>query len=116
MKPLPVLMLSLALAASVSSPATAASLMLDFGNPAANTGVPESNTAASPGPVATGAYLTLSPGHALGPVTAGETTWNTITSSSPASSLSYGDGSSATGVNTAGWKVGSLAMASFRQR
>jgi hypothetical protein len=77
---------------------SAASLMLDFGNPAANTGVPESNTAASPGPVAAGSYLTLSPGHSTGDVAPGESTWNTITSSSPSSSLNYSNGTSATGV------------------
>ncbi len=79
-------------------PACAASLMLDFGNPTANTGVPESNTAASPGPVAAGGYLILSPGHSLGNVATGETTWNTITTSSLHSSLNYSNGTSATGV------------------
>jgi autotransporter-associated beta strand protein len=95
MKALPVLTLSLALAASF--PASAASLMFDFGNPTANTSVPETNTS-TPGPVASGGYLTLSPGHATGEVAPGETTWNTITASSPRSDLSYSDGTSATGV------------------
>ncbi len=96
MKTIPVLMWLLVLGASF--PASATSLMFDFGNPAANTSVPESSTAASPGPVATGTYLTLSPGHATGDVPPGETTWNTITTSDPHSSLSYSDGTSATGV------------------
>lgn len=69
--------------------------MLDFGNPATNTSVPESNNLATPGPVATGTYLTLSPGHVVGGVTSGETTWNTITTSDPNSSLKYSDGTSA---------------------
>ncbi|MBK1817016.1 PEP-CTERM sorting domain-containing protein [Luteolibacter yonseiensis] len=81
-----------------SQSVSAASLMLDFGNPAINTGVPESNTAASPGPVATGSYLTLSPGHATNAVGSGETIWNTITTSAPNSALSYSDGTTATGV------------------
>jgi len=77
---------------------SAATLMLDFGNPTANTSVPESNAAASPGPVASGGYLTLSPGHAEADVGLGETTWNTITTSSPNSSLKYSDGTTATGI------------------
>lgn len=96
MKSFPVLTLSLALAAS--SPASAISLMFDFGNPAANTSVPETNTAASPGPVAAGSYLTLSPGHSKGSVAPTETTWNTITASSPRSDLKYSDGTNATSV------------------
>lgn len=96
MKRLPILTLSLAFAAS--SPASAAGLMFDFGNPTANTSVPETNTAASPGPVASGSYLTLSPGHSTGSVTSTETTWNTITTSSPRSDLSYSNGTSAAGV------------------
>lgn len=93
MKTLPLTLLSIVACTVPSLPA--ATLMLDFGNPAANTGVPESNNTASPGPVATGAYLTLSPGHAKGGLSAGETTWNTITSSAPNSSLSYSDGTTA---------------------
>lgn len=77
---------------------SAATLMLDFGNPAANTSVPESNTAASPGPIAAGAYLTLSPGHSTNRVGASETTWNTITTSSANSSLNYSNGAAATGI------------------
>ena len=95
MKSLPVLTLSLAFAASF--PASAISLMFDFGNPTANTAVPETNTS-SPGPVASGNYLTLSPGHVTGDVATGETTWNTITTSGQRSDLSYSNGTSATGV------------------
>lgn len=95
MKPPSVLMLLFAFGAAL--PASANSLMLDFGNPTANTSTPETSTS-SPGPVATGTYLTLSPGHAIGAVALGETTWNTITTSSPRSDLSYSDGTSATGV------------------
>lgn len=94
MKPLPVLMLSLALA---SLPATAANLLLDFGNPTALAGG-ESNTNTSPGPVASGTYLTLSPGHALGSVPAGQTSWNTITASTSRTDLVFGDGSAAMGI------------------
>jgi len=94
MKTLPALMWLLG--ASLS--ASANSLMFDFGNPTANTAVPETNAAASPGPVAAGSYLTLSPGHSAGAVALSETTWNTITTSSPQSSLSYSNGTSATGV------------------
>jgi hypothetical protein len=95
MKALPVLTLSLAFAASF--PISAASLMFDFGNPTANTAVPETNTS-SPGPVASGNYLTLSPGHVTGDVEPGETTWNTITTSGQRTDLSYSNGTSATGV------------------
>ena len=95
MKTTPFLIGLLALGAGL--PATAASLMLDFGNPTANTSTPETS-ASSPGPTASGSYLTLSPGHALGSVAPGETSWNTITASSPVSSLNYSDGSSAVGV------------------
>lgn len=69
--------------------------MLDFGNPATNTSVAESSNLATPGPVATGSYLTLSPGHVVGGVAATETTWNTITTSDANSSLKYSDGTSA---------------------
>lgn len=96
MKNLPLAIL--AISASTMHSLSAATLMLDFGNPATNTSVPESNNTASPGPVATGAYLTLSPGHAIGGVTSAETTWNTITSSAANSSLSYSDGTSASTV------------------
>lgn len=96
MKNLPLAIL--AISACTMHSLSAATLMLDFGNPATNTGVPESNNTASPGPVATGAYLTLSPGHVIGGVTSAETTWNTITSSAANSSLSYSDGTSASTV------------------
>ncbi|MCW1884844.1 hypothetical protein OKA04_08900 [Luteolibacter flavescens] len=98
MKPFPVLASSLALVAGFPVSLSASSLMFDFGNPAPNTGVPETNVAASPGPVATGSYRTLSPGHAIGAVPLSDTTWNTITTSSPRSDLSYSDGTAATGV------------------
>ncbi len=52
MQPSTPLVLPFLIAASL--PVAAANLMLDFGNPTANTDVPESNTAASPGPVAAG--------------------------------------------------------------
>ena len=96
MKSIQILLLISALGAAL--PASADTLMLDFGNPTANTTVAESNTAASPGPVATGIYLTLSPGHATGDIPPGETTWNTITSSAPYGNLSYSNGNEATGV------------------
>src|SRR6218665_3519253 len=92
MKPLPVLTLSLALAASL--PASAISLMFDFGNPTPNTGSPET-TNTTPGPVASGSYLTLSPGHAKGRVIPTDTTWNTVTASTPRSDLKYSDGTNA---------------------
>jgi hypothetical protein len=96
MKPLPVLTLSLALAAGLSAPSSAANLLLDFGNPAAHTGTP--TTSNSPGPVAAGDYLTLSPGHALGSVPAGQTSWNTITTSTARTDLVFGDNSAASGI------------------
>lgn len=95
MKKKPLLILLLALGAVL--PASATSLMFDFGNPTTNTATPETS-ASSPGPVATGVYLTLSPGHAMGAVPLGETTWNTITTSSPYANLSYSDGTSASGI------------------
>jgi autotransporter-associated beta strand protein len=95
MKSFPVLMSLLAMEAGSS--ASAAGLMLDFGNPAANTAASETN-ATSPGPVAASPYLTLSPGHAVGAVAPDETAWNTITLSSPRADLSYADGTSATGI------------------
>lgn len=61
--------------------ALSANLMLDFGATAA-----------------ADSYLTLSPGHSLGTVAAGQTSWNTISSATPPSSLLYGDGTIATGV------------------
>lgn len=61
--------------------AFAANLMLDFG----------ATAVADP-------YLTLSPGHSSGFVPAGQTSWNTISSATPPSSLRYADGSTATGV------------------
>lgn len=93
MKTLPLAILSVAICTAHSL--HAASLMLDFGNPAPSVGLPESNNLATPGPVATGAYLTLSPGHATGTVAATETTWNTITTSDANSTLKYSDGTSA---------------------
>lgn len=68
-----------------STPAFSANLMLDFGNPASNSVV------AAP-------YLTLSPGHAPGGIPAGQTSWNTITTSANRTDLVYGDGSAAGGV------------------
>lgn len=98
MKKLPILILLLGLGPGIS--AHAKSLMLDFGNPTANTATPETS-ASSPGPVATGNYLTKSPGHASGDVPPDETTWNTITTSAARSDLSYSDASSATGITLA---------------
>ena len=77
------LFLPLLLAASL--PVTAANLMLDFGNPAANSVV------ASP-------YLTLSPGHDALAISGTETSWNTLTTSADRSNLVYADNSSATGI------------------
>ncbi len=74
--------------------ASAVSLMLDFGNPDPTATGNNINA----GPDASGIYLTLSPGHALGTVPAGHTSWNTITTSSPRTDLVYGDGSEATGI------------------
>ncbi|MGE9267583.1 MAG: hypothetical protein ACQKBY_05765 [Verrucomicrobiales bacterium] len=50
-----------------------------------------------PGPVAA-PYLDLTPGHDLGAIPGGKTTWNNFVATTPGSSLSYGDGSAATGV------------------
>lgn len=70
-----------ALLALGGSPAFGASIMFDFGP----------TTVASPN-------LTLSPGHDAGTVTAGETSWNQVTSSAQQTSLNWSDGTSATGV------------------
>jgi hypothetical protein len=88
MKPLPVLTLSLALAASF--PAAAANLMLNFRSTSAN--------AAASGDV-TAAYDTLSPGHDAGTISMAETTWNNFSSAAGSSTLSYSDGSAAPGVS-----------------
>lgn len=61
--------------------ASAESLLLDFG---------QTNVAAP--------YLTTDPGHALSAISGSDTTWNAIKTSSPNSSLLYGNGSSASGV------------------
>jgi len=61
--------------------ACAANLMFDFGATAA-----------------ADQYLTLSPGHSLGTVSAGQTSWNTISSATPPSSLLYSDGTTAAGL------------------
>lgn len=68
-----------------AAPAHGVNLMLDFGNPAANSVV------ASP-------YLTLSPGHASGDIPLAQTSWNTITTSANRTDLVYADGSAATGI------------------
>lgn len=65
--------------------ASAANLMLDFGNPASNSVV------AAP-------YLNLSPGHAATAIPAAQASWNTVTTSASRSDLVYGDGSAASGV------------------
>ncbi len=83
MKNLPSLVLPALLAAGTS--ASAVNLMLDFGNPPAN------SVAAAP-------YLTLSPGHNSGWVPGTQTTWNTINSSANRADLAYGNGSAATGI------------------
>ena len=64
-----------------AGPAFAANLMLDFG----------ATAVADP-------YLATSPGHGSGSVPAGETSWNTISSATPPASLTYSDGSTASGV------------------
>jgi hypothetical protein len=66
---------------ALNGSAFAANLMLDFGPTAV----------AEP-------YLTLSPGHRTGVIAAGQTSWNTISSATPPSSLLYADGTAATGV------------------
>lgn len=66
-------------------PAQGVNLMLDFGNPAANSVV------AAP-------YLTLSPGHANSAIPGAQTSWNTITTSANRTDLVYADGSAATGI------------------
>jgi hypothetical protein len=63
------------------SSASASSLLFDFGQ----------TNVASP-------YLTLDPGHSLATISVSETTWNKIAVSTPNSSLSYGDGSAASGI------------------
>ena len=84
--PLKTLLRATGLALLVSAvPATAASLMLDFGAPTTNAVV------AAP-------YLTLSPGHDAGAIPGTETAWNTITTSANRSDLVYADGSTATGI------------------
>ena len=90
MKPLPVLTLSLALVASFAFPASAANLMLNFRSTSAN--------AAASGDV-TAAYYTLSPGHDAGTIPLGETSWNNFSSTAASSSLSYSDGTAASGVS-----------------
>jgi len=61
--------------------ASAANLMLDFG------------------PTAVGSsFYTISPGHSTGSIAAGETSWNNISTSAATSSLTYGNGSAATGI------------------
>lgn len=81
MKYLPILAALLA----TGTPALAVNLMLDFGNPAANSVV------AAP-------YLTLSPGHNSGWIPGTQTAWNTVTTSANRTDLVYGDGSAATGI------------------
>lgn len=66
-------------------PAQAVNLMLDFGNPAANSVV------AAP-------YLNLSPAHASGDIPLAQTSWNTITTSANRTDLVHADGSAAAGV------------------
>ncbi len=61
--------------------APAANLLLDFGPTVVST-----------------SYLTLSPGHDTGAVSADETSWNQITSSAQVAALNWSDGTSATGV------------------
>jgi hypothetical protein len=81
MKHLPILAVLLA----TGTPAFAVNLLLDFGNPAANSVV------AAP-------YLTLSPGHNSGWIPGTQTAWNTVTTSANRTDLVYGDGSAATGI------------------
>jgi len=79
MKKIPLIVLASLLCGGGS--ALAANLMLDFGAAAV----------ADP-------YLTRSPGHTLGAIPAGQTSWNTISSATPPSSLLYSDGTTASGV------------------
>ncbi len=63
---------------------SAAALLLNFRTPA--------------GGDVSGSYLTLDPAHATGAVPLSETTWNNFGSTAASSSLSWSDGSAATGV------------------
>lgn len=89
MKTLPVLTLSLAIAAGLSMSATAANLLLNFRSTSTNAAA--SGNVASP-------YLALSPGHDAGTLAPSETTWNNFSTTAASSSLSYSDGSAASGV------------------
>ncbi|RYD65931.1 MAG: hypothetical protein EOP83_06255, partial [Verrucomicrobiaceae bacterium] len=88
MKTLPILTMSLALAASFS--ASAANLMLNFRSTSMN--------AAASGDV-TAAYYTLSPGHDGGTIPITDTTWNNFSSTASSSSLNYSNGTAASGVS-----------------
>ena len=88
MKALPILTLSLALAASFS--ASAANLMLNFRSTSTN--------AAASGDV-TAAYYTLSPGHDDGTIPITDTAWNNFSSTASSSSLNYSNGTAASGVS-----------------
>jgi hypothetical protein len=81
MKHLPILAALLA----TGMPASGVNLMLDFGNPAANS-------------VVDAPYLTLSPGHASGWIPGTQTSWNTVTTSADRSDLVYANGSNASGI------------------
>ncbi len=61
--------------------ASAANIMLDFGGAAITAG-----------------YEILSPGHGSGSVSGAQTTWNSLTTAATTSSLSFSDGSAATGI------------------
>jgi len=81
--------------------ASAANLMI-------NLRTPDGSNANAGGDVA-GADLTLSPAHAAGAIPGSETTWNNFSATAPSSSLSYADGSAASGVTvTFGSESGSL--------
>lgn len=73
--------LPLVFLAASSGYASAFALMLDFG------ATPVGST-----------YATLSPGHSSGQISNTQVSWNTISSSSPTSTLIRGDGSNAAGV------------------
>lgn len=87
MKTIPVMIWSLAIAASL--PASAANLMLNFRSTSTNT--------AASGDV-TAAYYTLSPAHNDGAIPLAQTTWNNFSGTGASSSLTNADGTSATGV------------------
>lgn len=87
MKTLPLTLLSVIWTCQSLS---AANLMINLRSSSTNAAA--SGNVASP-------YLTLSPGHDAGTLSLSETTWNNFSSTGASSSLSYSDGTSASGVS-----------------